>query len=121
MFKCFPLNHSSVALAVCLGSLSCWKVNLHPSLKSLEDRNRFPSRIIYLTAITHLGLDKYFFLQQARRTGHSPNTRQGRQPSYLQEEVTQVQRTQSRESYKDPQKASGKAAIITRQHANIGQ
>ena len=28
------------------------------------------------TAITHLGLDKDFFLQQAGRTGHSPNTRQ---------------------------------------------
>ena len=26
--KCFPLNHSSLAWAVCLGSLSCWKVNL---------------------------------------------------------------------------------------------
>ena len=44
-FKCFPLNQLSVALAVCLGSLSCWKVNLRPSLKSLEDWNRFPSRI----------------------------------------------------------------------------
>ena len=42
--KCFPLNHSSVAIAVCLGSLSCWKVNLCPSPKSLEDWNRFPSR-----------------------------------------------------------------------------
>ena len=47
--KCFPLNHSTVTLAVCLGSLSCWKVNLRPSLKSLEDWNRFPSRIsLYL-------------------------------------------------------------------------
>ena len=44
-FKCFPLNHSNVALAVCLGSLSCWKVKLHPSLKSLDAWNRFPSRI----------------------------------------------------------------------------
>ena len=48
-FKCFPLNHLSVCLAVCLGSLSCWKGNLRPSLKSLEDWNRFPSRIsLYL-------------------------------------------------------------------------
>ena len=31
---CFDLNHSIVALAVCLGSLSCWKVNLCLSLKS---------------------------------------------------------------------------------------
>ena len=45
-FKCFPLKHLSVALAVCLGSLSCWKVNLRPSLKPLEDKqvslNNFP-------------------------------------------------------------------------------
>jgi hypothetical protein len=34
-------------------------------------------------------------LQQAGRTGHSPNTRQGQHRSYLQEEETQVQRTQS--------------------------
>ena len=33
-FKCFHLSHSNVALAVCLGSLSCSKVNLRPSLKS---------------------------------------------------------------------------------------
>ena len=33
----------------CLGSLSCWKVNPRPSLESLEDWNRFPSRIsLYL-------------------------------------------------------------------------
>ena len=42
-FRCFPINHSSVALTVCLGSLSCWKVNLHPSLKSLEDWSSHPS------------------------------------------------------------------------------
>ncbi len=46
---CFDLNHSIVALAVCLGSLSCWKVNLRPSLKSFADSNRFSSRIaLYL-------------------------------------------------------------------------
>ena len=49
----FPLNHSSVASAGCLGS--CWKVNLCPSLKSLEDWNRFPSRIsLYLAAFLQL-------------------------------------------------------------------
>ena len=49
-FKCFPLNHSSVALAVCLGlSMSCWKVNLRSCLKSLDDWNSFPPRIsLYL-------------------------------------------------------------------------
>jgi hypothetical protein len=29
-------SHSCIVLAVCLGLLSCWKVNLHPSLRSLE-------------------------------------------------------------------------------------
>ena len=39
------LGHSKT----CLGPLSCWKVNLRPSLKSQEDWNRFPSRItLYL-------------------------------------------------------------------------
>ena len=52
IFKRFPLNHSSVALAVCLGGLSCWKVNLRPSLKSLED-----SRIsLYLAPSINLSI-----------------------------------------------------------------
>ncbi len=32
-FTELSLSHSCVALAVCLGSLSCWKVNLRPSLR----------------------------------------------------------------------------------------
>ena len=51
-FKCFPLNHLSVAVSVCLGSLSCQKVNLRPRLKSLEDWNRFPSRIFLYLALS---------------------------------------------------------------------
>lgn len=34
------INHLNVAEAVCLGSLSCWKVNLHTRLKSPADWNR---------------------------------------------------------------------------------
>ena len=48
----------------------------------------------------------------------------GQHPRYLQEEETQVQRTQSGMPREDGQKASGKAAVavnITRQRANIGQ
>ena len=42
-------SHSSVALAVCLGSLSCWNVNLHRSLRSFALWSRFSSRIyLYL-------------------------------------------------------------------------
>ena len=42
-------SHSSVALAVCLGSLSCWNVNLHRSLGSFALWSRFSSRIcLYL-------------------------------------------------------------------------
>ena len=47
---CFDLNHSIVALAVCLGSLSCWKVKLRPSLKSFADSNRFSSKIVLYLA-----------------------------------------------------------------------
>ncbi len=42
-------RHSFVILAVCLGSLSCWKVNLRPSLRSWALWRRFSSRIsLYL-------------------------------------------------------------------------
>ena len=37
-------SQSCVVLAVWLGSLSCWKVNLHPSLRSWALWSRFPSR-----------------------------------------------------------------------------
>ena len=60
------------------------------------------------TAITDLGLDKDFFLQQTRRTRHPLNTRQGQHPRYLQEEAAQVQRTKSRMPGLDPEKASEK-------------
>ncbi len=44
-------SHSFVILAVCLGSLSCWKVNLRPSLRSWALWRRFWSRIsLYLAA-----------------------------------------------------------------------
>ena len=39
------LNHSIVALAVCLGSLSCWKV-----ISSLLQTNRFSSKIVLYLA-----------------------------------------------------------------------
>jgi hypothetical protein len=39
------LGYHCVVLAVCLGSLSCWKVNLHPSLRSWVLWSRFSSRI----------------------------------------------------------------------------
>ena len=35
-FRNLSGSQSCVVLAVCLGSLSCWKVNLHPSLRTLE-------------------------------------------------------------------------------------
>ncbi len=44
-------SHSFVILAVCLGSLSCWKVNLRPSLRSWALWRRFSSRIsLYLAS-----------------------------------------------------------------------
>ena len=41
-------SNSSVALAVCLGSLSCCNVNLHHSLKSFALWSRFSSICLYL-------------------------------------------------------------------------
>ncbi len=38
-------THSFATLAVCLGSLSCWKLNLHPSLRSRALWSTFSSRI----------------------------------------------------------------------------
>ncbi|MED6252664.1 hypothetical protein ATANTOWER_014976 [Ataeniobius toweri] len=38
---CFDLCPSIAAMAVCLELLSCWKVNLHPSLKSFATSNWF--------------------------------------------------------------------------------
>jgi hypothetical protein len=32
MFTLLFWSHSSIALAVCLGSLSCWNINILPSL-----------------------------------------------------------------------------------------
>ena len=36
------LSHSSVALAVCFGSLSCWKVNYRPNFSFLAEGCSFP-------------------------------------------------------------------------------
>ena len=37
-------GHSHIVLAVCFGSLSCWKVNRRPNLRSRTLRSRFSSR-----------------------------------------------------------------------------
>lgn len=46
-FKCFSLNLLSDALAVCLGKLSSWKVDLHPSLKFLNETG-FPKEFPHI-------------------------------------------------------------------------
>lgn len=43
---CFDLNHSIVAVVVCLGMLSRWGMNLRPNLKSVAAYDRVSSRII---------------------------------------------------------------------------
>ncbi len=45
-------SHSFVILAVCLGSLSCWKVNLRPSLRSWALWRRFSSAFIFPSIAT---------------------------------------------------------------------
>ena len=44
-FRDLSQIHSCVILAVWLGSLSCWKVNLHPIMRSWALWSRFSSRI----------------------------------------------------------------------------
>lgn len=51
------INHSSVAFAVRLGSLSCWKVNLCPSLKSWANSNKLSSNIYPLSSAIHFALN----------------------------------------------------------------
>ena len=54
-FRDLSRRYSCVVLAVCLVSLSCWKVNLHPSLRSWTLWSRFSSRFSVLFSI-HLCL-----------------------------------------------------------------
>ncbi len=44
--KCFLRSHSLVALAVCLGSLSCWKTQLGAIFYSLTEGRRLLAKII---------------------------------------------------------------------------
>lgn len=51
---CFEIDHSIVALAVCLGSMSCWNMNLCPRLKSFSNCNTFSLRVAFnLAPSTH--------------------------------------------------------------------
>ncbi len=43
--KCFLWSHSLVALAVCSGSLSCWKTQPRPIINSLTDGRRLLAKI----------------------------------------------------------------------------
>lgn len=55
--KCFPLNHWSVALAVCLGSLSCLK-GKHPSQSQITGKlNQVLLRNIPVFSTIHLSID----------------------------------------------------------------
>ena len=48
------LSHSCVVFAVCLGSLSCWKVNLRPRLRPWVPSMRFSLRISLYFALFNL-------------------------------------------------------------------
>ena len=50
-FRELSRSHSYVILAVCLGSLSCWKMNLSPSLTSWALWSRFSARIFLYFAL----------------------------------------------------------------------
>lgn len=40
-WMCFVLNHSILDFALCFRSVSCWKENLRPSLRSVTESKRF--------------------------------------------------------------------------------
>ncbi len=65
-------SHSFVILAVCLGSLSCWKVNLRPSLRSWALWRRFSSRIsLYLAAFIFPSIATSLPVPGSWKTPHS--------------------------------------------------
>ncbi len=47
---CFFLSHSFVALVVCFGSLSCWKLHPRPIFSVLAEGRRFSSNILWYLA-----------------------------------------------------------------------
>ncbi len=54
--KCFLRSHSLVALAVCLGSLSCWKTQPRPIFNALIEGRRLLAKILLYMAPTILPL-----------------------------------------------------------------
>ncbi len=54
---CFFLSHSFVALAVCFGSLSCWKTHPRPIFSVLAEGRRFSSNILRYMAPVHWPLN----------------------------------------------------------------
>ena len=62
-FRDLSQSHSCIFLAVCLGSLSCWKVNLLPSLRSWVLWRKFLSRIsLYSVQRTKFGDSERFWI-----------------------------------------------------------
>lgn len=47
------VNHSTAALAVCLGSFSCWIMNLSPSLEPFAVSNKLPCMIFFTLLLLH--------------------------------------------------------------------
>jgi len=58
--KCFLQSHSFVARAICLGSLSCWKIQTCFIFKALTDGRRFWLKISRYMAV-HSYLNTYQF------------------------------------------------------------
>ncbi len=52
--KCFLQRHFLVALAVCLGSLSCWKTQPRPIFNALTEGRRLLAKILLCMALTIL-------------------------------------------------------------------
>lgn len=66
------LSHYCVILAVCLGSLSCWNLNLWPSLRSWVLSNRFSVRIsLYVAPFRYPSILSSLPVPAAEKPPHS--------------------------------------------------
>ena len=57
IFRDLSRSHSCIVFAVCLGSLSCWKVNLHPQSEVLRALEQVSIKDLSVLCSVYLSLD----------------------------------------------------------------
>ena len=74
-FRVLSQSYSCVVLAVCLGVLSCWRVNFRPSLRSWALWSILDKNLLQITQDISLG--QRFTFQQDNDPKHTAKTTQG--------------------------------------------